>query len=482
MTNDTKTFTYQARIPLDETQNETLSSYAALYGTVERCLFRDVCRSLNALSLKSDYLTEFGITARQFNGIRISLEGKIESAKQIRLEQIAQLKEKILSFKKKIPKMRNKRQKHQKTRKLASIELRLQTLEKERDEGPVSLCFGSKKLFRAQFALEENGYASFNEWKKEWEESRSSEIFCIGSKDETAGNQSCALTLDKEGVAALRVRIPDALASKAGKYLIIRNIAFVYGLPSIQKALQENRALSYRFKKDQRGWRVFISFVQERVPIVTREHIGAVGIDINVDHVALVETDAQGNPIYKETIPLSTYGKTKDQAKALIGDACTKIVSFAKEKKKPLVAEKLDFKKKKNTLKETLPKYARMLSSFHYSQLLQGLDAKCFKEGIEFYQVNPAMTSIIGYLKYSYRYGLSKHHAAALCIAHRHYQFSEAPTKSPIHTVHKNIHVTCPVPVRKRDQHVWKFWKDAERKCKAAHAAHFGANRSPCPS
>ena len=53
--------------------------------------------------------------------------------------------------------------------------------------GTVRLCFGSRTLFRRQFALAANGYASHDDWRREWRAVRSIQFFVIGSKDETAG-------------------------------------------------------------------------------------------------------------------------------------------------------------------------------------------------------------------------------------------------------------------------------------------------------
>jgi IS605 OrfB family transposase len=477
----TKTFTYQAGLFLDENVSRVLDAYAGLFSHMQHSLFADYRKGSSLSSLKNGYLIRFQVTARQFNSCKISLEGKISSIKALALEHISRLKEKITALEKKIVKIKNKRIRHEKNRKLHSMKLSLAKLEKEHEKGDVSLCFGSKKLFGAQFHLEENGYSSHEEWKADWVKVRASEFFCIGSSDETAGNQSCVLTVNEEGKGVLKIRLPDALKEAHGKYLLIPDVVFQYGLEEIRKALKEGRALSYRFKKVEDRCKVFISFSQEPVPIITDERLGSIGIDINVDHIALLETDAKGNPIHKERIALTTYGKTKDQAKALSLDVCKKIVSFAKEKKKPLIAEHLDFKKKKASLKETHPKYARMLSSFHYSRFLQGLDARCFREGVGFFQVNPAMTSVIGKLKFAARYGLSKHQAAALCIARRHYRFSEKPTQS-IKLVDKSTHVTCLSPERKRGQHVWAFWKAVNKKLVAALAAHLKANRSFCPA
>jgi len=126
--------TYQTR--LCQTVDEPLTVYASLMAHVEYHLFADIAAGKKARDLKSPYLTRFNITARQFNSLRVLLEGKIAS----------------------------------------------------------------------------------------------SEIFLLGSKDESAGNQSATATIQPDGSLTLRLRLPDALASQYGKYLLIPNIYFASGL------------------------------------------------------------------------------------------------------------------------------------------------------------------------------------------------------------------------------------------------------------
>ncbi len=477
---ESKTFTYQSRPTVGAQEFTILKAWAELFGRAKRKLFTALMKSEEMNFLKSSYLKEYEITARHFNAIAVSVKGKIEAAKEARARQIADLKAKIPLLEKKLSRIKDKQKKHQKGRSLIAIRTRLDHLLKEQKTGTVSLCFGSKKLFNAQFALEENGFSSFEEWKQTWQEERSSEIFLLGSKDETTGNQSCVITQQDNGKWSLRLRLPDSLAKEHGKYLILSDLSFPYGDKELRKALSLKTALNYRLKKDEKGFRVFISFAHEKAEVVTNPNLGAIGVDINANHIALAEIDAKGNPIHKETISLNTYGKSKDQAKAIIGDAISKIIDFSLNRKKPLVVEKLDFTKKKRSL--STPKQARMLSSFSYSHILQSLAAKGFRLGVEIFSVNPAMTSIIGKFKFAKRYGFGNHHAAALCIARRKYQFSEAPSKSVMTVTYKNAHVTSSLPVRNREEHVWTFWKKADKKIKTALAAHFRARkRSPCP-
>ena len=76
---DLPVFTYQTRIHLQAPQNEALEAYAELYGKAERTLFAATETGIDAMDLKQEYLRLFGITARQFNAIRIGLKG-IKSA------------------------------------------------------------------------------------------------------------------------------------------------------------------------------------------------------------------------------------------------------------------------------------------------------------------------------------------------------------------------------------------------------------------
>ena len=59
-----------------------LSAYAELYGRVERKVFSEVSAGRSAASLKGGYQKRYGIPARMFNGVRVSLEGKVASARE----------------------------------------------------------------------------------------------------------------------------------------------------------------------------------------------------------------------------------------------------------------------------------------------------------------------------------------------------------------------------------------------------------------
>jgi IS605 OrfB family transposase len=180
------------------------------------------------------------------------------------------------------------------------------------------------------------------------------------------------------------------------------------------------QAITYRFTADKKGWRVFVSLARPQISIKTLKNIGTIGIDLNANHVALVETDRFCNIIDTETISLNTYGKSKGQTESLIGEAVKAIVARSEKTLKPIVIEELDFSR--SVLRENSSnRQKRMLSSFVYSKFRH----RAYRHGVRVYKVNPAFTSVIGRVKFASRYGLTVHHAAALVIARRICRFSE---------------------------------------------------------
>lgn len=481
------TRTFETRIKIDTLKDEALHDCARLFAHIKHRLFADICSGKTPGELKNDYLACYEITARHFNALRVQVEGKIASIIKLRPIQIAEAKTRISSLTTKIKKLIKTKAVpetlHQKKRRLSRLELKLTQLKKDHEEDTVRCCFGSRKLFRTQFDLEENGYASHEAWLKEWQETRTKEIFFLGSKDETAGNQTCTAMLQPDGTLQLRIRLPNALFAKHGKYLLISDVNYHYGKEEILALLSNpkaGQAISWRLAYDKKGWRAFVSFDIQPTPCISNENTGVIGLDINANHLALVETDRFGNPVSKKVIPFNLYGKSSDQTKAIIGDAAASAIAYAESSHKPLIIEDLDFQKKKAELREkTRGSHARMLSSFAYGSIINHLKFRALKKGVFIQQVNPAYTSLIGRVKFAYRYGLSIHLAAALTIGRRYLRCSErvplALSKIPDG---KDGHVTLSLPERNRGKHVWSVWRQVSKKLQTALTAHFRTAKS----
>jgi len=461
--------TYQCRMAVSDAENAVLDSYAALYGKVSRTLFSRLQSGESILDLKREFQPQFGITARQFNSAAYEINGKISSIKERRAGLIKELEHRLERAQTVLKSINDPFKLHQKKRRLATLESRLARLKEDHASNTVRLCFGSRKLFRAQYSLKENGYESLPAWKENWQKARNSQFFVIGSKDETGGCQSCVATVESDGSITIRLRLPNAFQ---GKYTVFRGLRFNHGHDSILAAIGNNlsacrtswQAISYRFLKDDKGWRVFATVTMREAARISVNGIGVIGIDINKDHLAITETDRFGNPIEFFSIPCATYGKSAKQRAAIIGDAVRAAIAFAVKKQKPIVIEKLDFQKKKAALEKESPKHARMLSSLAYTMIQTVIRARAFDAGIVLHEVNPAYTSVIGRYKFAARYGMSVHHAAALVIGRRFTGFGE---KLP-----GQLHVTLPLPARNRGKHVWSKWAAVSRNAKAAPAAH----------
>ena len=353
--------TYQTRISdygdmVRTGGDAALSAYAELYGKMQRKLFADVAADRSAVLLKREYIKEHGIPARMLNAVRVSLEGKVSAVRAAQRLRMDGLERRIAQAERQVAKAEEQgrwQQVHQKRRRLASLRSRLTGLEADIAAGRVRLGFGSKKLWRKQHQLEANDYASHAECQRDWRAARSDEFFVLGSRDETGGCQLCVATIADDGTLTLRLRMPDCLAEEYGKYIVIAGVRFAYGHEHVLAALQSNaeytqyrrehgdkparatelgQAISYRFKRDGKGWRVFVSTQMMAVPVVTDQRRGAIGVDLNADHLAVDETDPSGNCLKAWRVPLVTYGKNSNQAEAIIGDAVASVVQYAKEK------------------------------------------------------------------------------------------------------------------------------------------------------
>jgi IS605 OrfB family transposase len=367
-----------------------------------------------------------------------------------------------------------------------------------RIESP-SICFGSKKLFQSQFHLDKNGLASHQEWREAWDDARNSTFIIEGLASEEFGNVFAKLKPVKDGLFDLELRLPEALKQYATEVeevrkrffyrTTIKGLSFSHNKELLKEALSGNTSVAIRFKRDDKGWRVYASFKVEHQQAVEGYSCGAIGADLNAGFVSVARTDRFGNVVETFDIPMVTYGKSQGQSAAIVKDVVVQIVEYAKKHGLPIVSESLDFNRKKRSLKDEHPRYARMLSSFAYSAFDAALASVCSRHTVFHRRVNPAYTSIIGRTTFASRYGLSVHASAALVIARRAMKLSEKLPLSfkervitlPLNDAH---HVTLELPVRKNTgeqdvgtRHVWSDWNEVNRSYKGALAARRPSRR-----
>lgn len=515
---DGLSLTFQTRLDTSAAQDAALSAIARLMSSIERQLYVQCRKGRSMASLKNETLARYQIPARYFNAAKASLEGKVRSVmtnlKNAEASYDRRIRTKIKQIKtrqKKLGKEEDPEKHarlrfglHQSKRRLATLESRQARIRQRLKDNNPAICFGSKALFRKQCHLEENGYHSHEDWQQDWRAARQSQFFIVGSKDESQGCQLCALTEADDGFLTARLRVPDALSGEHGQYLELTGIHFAYGDDAIRAALQSNRqrkvlcsktgraefgdlyrqygqALSFRFVHGGKGWRLLVTTAALRGRPCSRPDMGALGLDINADHLALALIDRHGNPQGKWTIPCHTVGKTSEQRQAIIGEACKEAVRLAKRAGVPLVIEKLSFQNKKAELeKNHSSRYARMLSGLAYEQIQKTLVSRAYRQGVEVASVNPAYTSVIGRTKFSGQYGLSVHHGAAVAIARRFFQYSERLPRGVTAWLWDDRagYVALSLP-EDNGRHVWSRWAILLGKLTAALAERPKRSKHP---
>jgi transposase, IS605 orfB family len=319
----------------------------------------------------------------------------------------------------------------QRLQRINRLKQKRDVLERNIQSGKVSICFGTKKLFKAQWFLEENGFASHEEWLKTFRQNRDKNILFLGSKDETACNLMFQLE-EMNGVYQIKVRkVENRRINPSGE-------KYVYGMCKFRRkdfesylsANLENRKskdacmpLTYRIVF--RGKRIYLQvlFEYKREDFShTTNVFGTIGIDYNDGFMQVAETNETGNLVRLERIPLDYHG-TGNRAKSEIEEKIAKIVHRAIVVGKTIVIEDLDFRKTKSKTQtgktERGKQYNRMLHKFDYSRYKETLENCCYRNNVELIKVNPAYTSRIAKAKYCESRKLNVHAGAAFVIARR---------------------------------------------------------------
>jgi IS605 OrfB family transposase len=326
---------------------------------------------------------------------------------------------------------------HQKRRHLQTCRDRQASAAAELHAGRPRLCFGGRGLLR-------DSQASGDLWR--WQAKRSGRIFLVGSKDETAGNQSCQW----DG-KSLTLKLPG---SARGERTTLSGVVFRYGQRELEAALERGSAITWLLFRDDAGeWQARATIDEPPAELATDVRCGVVAVDLNADHLAVTVVDRAGNPTCRQSLPFPVAGTDEAVAAAMIGDAVRMICAWARAQHFGVAIERLDFVRKKAALKAFGKRHARRLSGLAYATFGQMIAARCAREGVDLIEVNPAFTSVIGGMKYARWRGFSRHHAAALVIGRRALGYGERLVCMD--------GVTLEGPGRNLPRHVPARWRNA---------------------
>ena len=520
-----QTVTVELRLPRGE-HEALLDALGGFYGAATRQLhsaLRALDRDAHALILSSDeirlrrnamktgLMASAGLTSRQFNAVQRGLEGRIKSLREAAKARAAMLDGRIADVEKDIVRrekalVRDRQARvviagrarlgkpptaaqrkallrdrdahrftlHQKKRKLDILRARRLAALRVADAELPPLTFGSRQLLAARAKIHQNDTARISRWRRSWKARRSGNFILIGSKGETAGNQTCQGQVGEADLSAW-MKLPPGLvgAGMSDRVRISMPMPDHYRNELTRALAREDEkdrtAVAWRFVRDPdwpdgrrlSPWRVFITF-EMPVKGLRRPRLAGgpvLGVDINADHIAACLMTADGNPAARHKVPMPLRGKSAGQRRAIIGDAAARIVALAKEADATVAFEQLDFRKKRQELHRGRAAfgagYARMLSAFAHAQIVTALERGCARAEIDHAMVNPAYTSVIGAVNLARRYGLSRHQAAAGAIARRAQGHSERINY--IHGLRGRRHAR-PAP-EDAGRHMWHHWR-----------------------
>jgi IS605 OrfB family transposase len=449
----------------DARAEETLAPWGELNGRLLPWAFREIhVRGRRVGEVKKQAQAEFGVTARQFNGIRYDLDqqvaawkGTLRHRESTLADRVERMEGLVAAWDRRLadpnPRrpMSNRRRedilfrRHGKQRHIATCKAELAAVRADMARDVPRVCFGGRELLKQ---------GDVDAWRAR----RGGRINLVGASCETAGNQTAQWSPD----GTLRLRLPDALfpagTKDRDKVVVLEGVTFRYGQAELEAALARGVALTWLlFRRDDGLWVAHVSFEEVPAELATDVRCGVVAFDTNADHLAVQMVDRMGNPVGDRLrLPFPVAGTDSDKATAMVGGAVAFLCRLATVRGYGIACELLDFSKKKAALKVYGKRHARRLSGFAYAKLAEFLVARCARDGVDLHQVNPAFTSVIGRTKYARCRAMSAHEAAALVIGRRALGFGERLV---------DMHgVTLDSPGRMSPRHVPGRWRGVGRR------------------
>ena len=420
-------------------------------------LFRIVWKLIQTMNLPEHKLNThlqhtYDIDKRTANSLIKTAKGHLKAIKELKKVEMNQLSNKIETIKSQITKFNNditklknkvtlnkaskqelikyrrlKQKIWQKKQRLNRMKQKLQQYQMMIEKDYYAICWGTKKLFKAQYHLKENGFKSHEGWLNAYRRKRDSQINFIGCHSEPCGNQNCQLAYHQENDSfALRIRKDkEATDDKEHKFIVIHDLHFKYQKEKLIEVIHEHKTpLTFRILRRNKKWYVQVIFTwkQKKEEVIRNTQYGTIGLDYNDGFISMSETDYYGNLIALNHFSLKYHG-TGNKANSETQEVLAKIVKKAKEREKPIVIEDLDFVKTKSKRTSSYSKkgkqYNKMIHAFDYSRYKERLENACNRNKVALIFVNAAYTSQIGVSKYSNRMKLNRHQAASYVIARK---------------------------------------------------------------
>ena len=389
---------------------------------------------LNTDLLNTELQNKYNISKRTANSIIKTVQGRINSIKELkktevkqnqyRLERISKKLEKLIPILldlklkarenniKDLIKYRNlktkvaflKIRKDKLVNKIKSLNYQLET-------NKLKITFGTKKLLRQNL--------------EEFLNKRDNQMIFVGTKAETCCNQTFQLKyVPKINQFIMKVRKDFKYKNTKGEERYVYGKCFFNNHKKLLKKILQSKNSPLTYKIIQRNNKYYLQCMFEINSCdlsLTDNTQGTIGIDFNKGFVAISQTNKYGHlvGIDKMTYRFGSGNKTKNDLLLIIN----KLVELATHTGKDIVVEDLNFlKKKSKTMQgksEKGKRYNKTLHSLAYRTFLDRAEQICNRENVGLIKVNPAWTSWIAKNKFCDKMKLNVHTGAAFVIARR---------------------------------------------------------------
>ena len=385
-------------------------------------------------SLNTELQNEYSISKRTANSIIKTVQGIISSIKELKKTEIKQKEYKLEKISEKleklIPALLDLKLKAEKNNikdltkyrnlktKVAFMKIRkdklinkINSLNYQIETNRFKITFGTKKLFRQNL--------------EKFLNKRDNQIVFVGSKDETACNQTFQLNYISEiNQFIIKIRKDFKYKDEKGEERYVYGKCFFNNHKKLIKEILKSQSSPLTFRIIKRNSKYYLQCMFEINNddlSLTRKTYGTIGIDFNKGFVTISQTNKYGHLVKtdKMTYRFRNGNRTKNDLLLLIN----KLTELAINTGKDIVVEDLNFlKAKSKTMKGKSKKgkeYNKMLHSLAYRMFLNRTEQICNRKKVGLIKVNPAWTSWIAKNKFCNKMKLNIHTGASFVIARR---------------------------------------------------------------
>lgn len=412
--------------------DEVKSQYNHIFRKVYYIIRNNPKLKINLLNTKLQ--NEYSISRRTASYIIKTVQGRINSIRELKKAEIKQKQYKLEKISEKLEKLipvladlklearknnikdlikyKNLKTKivFLKTKKNKLIN-KINSLNYQLETNKFKITFGTKKLFRKNL--------------EEFLNKRDNQMVFIGSKNETSCNQTFQLKyISKINQFIIKVRKDFKYKNEKGEKRYVYGKCFFNNHKNLLKEIlkSKNSPLTYRIiKRNNKYYLQCIFEIDNKNTILTEKNYGVIGVDFNKGFVTISQTNKYGHLVKTDKLEyrFGNGNKTKNDLLLVIN----KLTELAMYTGKDIVIEDLNFlKKKSKTIKgksKKGKKYNEMLHSLAYRMFLNRTEQICNRKNVGLIKVNPAWTSWIAKNKFCERMKLNIHNGAAFVIARR---------------------------------------------------------------